>query len=193
MSALSDFLAAAQSHYLSDPYSQGELYRAAGWLLEEEYITGHKLSGGELARPSITPKGTRVVEAEESVNQALSAAGHTQNNVTITDSQSINVSLQSSNVSQSNSLTEWQVEAVERILGSVRAMLNPPVLGVTEEVAVEAKVVADEVDQEVHSPTPDRGRLKALLFKLVDLAATGTTQGGVDALTAMMQQGVATL
>jgi hypothetical protein len=193
VSGISDFLESSSNHYLGDTYSQEELYRATKWLLEEEYVNGTKASGGELVRPSITAKGMRTVEAEQSVNEALTSAGLTMNNVTITDSQSVNVALQSSNVTQSNSMTQGQVEVVERILGSVRAMVNPLVLGVTEDVTTQAQLVVNEVEEEIHSSAPDGGKVKALLLKLVELAATGTVQGGVDALNAMMQQGIAGL
>lgn len=145
VSDISDFLDSSSNQYFGGPFSQEELYGATKWLLEEEYIKGHKASGGELLRPSVTPKGMRVVEGEQPVNHALMSAGLTMNNVTITDSQSFSVALKSSNFSQSNSMTQGQIEVVERILGSVRAMLNPLVLGVTEEVTTQAQVVAKEV------------------------------------------------
>lgn len=190
VSGISDFLETPNNQYLGDPFSQEDLYRATKWLLEEEYVKGFKASGGELLRPSVTTKGSRTVEAEQSVNQALTSAGFTLNNVTITDSQSVNVALNSNNVTQSNTMTQGQVEAVERILGSVRAMLNPMVLGVSEGVTTEAQMLANQVEEEIHSEAPDGGKVKAMLLKLVDLAATGTVQGGIDALNAMMQQGI---
>ena len=186
---ISDFLNSSKNHYLGEPYSDEELARATKWLLDEEYIDGFKTWGAELVRPTVTTKGIRVIEAEHSVNKSLDAAGVT-NNVTITGSQAVNVALQSSNVTQSSSMTQGQVEVVERILGSVRAMLNPIVLGVTEDVTTEAQIVANEVEGEIQSPAPDAGKVKALLLKLVDLAATGTVQGGFDALNAMMEQGI---
>ncbi|MDQ0825405.1 hypothetical protein QFZ60_001578 [Arthrobacter sp. B2I5] len=191
VSGISDFLESTSNDYLGGKYSQEELYRATKWLLEEEYITGHKASGGELIRPSVTTKGTRVVEAEQSVNKALDSAGIVRTEVNITGSQSVNVAIDSSNVTQSNSMTQGQIEVVERIIGSVRAMVNPLVIGVSEEVTTEAQVVANQVEEEIHSPAPDGGKVKALLLKLAELAATGTVQGGIDALSAMMQQGIA--
>lgn len=187
---ISDFLKSSKNHYLGEPYSEEELARATNWLVDEEYIDGMKTWGAELVRPTITTKGSKVIEAEHSVNRALDAAGVTMNNVTITGSQAVNVAFQSSNVTQSNSMTQGQVEVVERILGSVRAMLNPLVLGVTQDVTTVAQIVANEVEEEIRSETPDGSKVKALLLKLADLAATGTVQGGVDALNAMMQQGI---
>ncbi|MEQ4567214.1 hypothetical protein [Paenarthrobacter sp. CAP02] len=186
---ISDFLKSSKNHFLGEPYSEEELARASNWLIDEEYIDGTKTWGAELLRPTITTRGSKVIEAEQSVNKALDAAGVT-NNVTITGSQAVNVALQSSNVTQSNSMTRGQVEVVERILGSVRAMLNPMVLGVSDDVTTEAQNIANEVDGEIHSPAPDAAKVRALLLKLVDLAATGAVQGDVDALNAMMQQGI---
>lgn len=188
---LNDFLNSPRNQYLGDPFTEEELWRAGKWLLDQEYIDGMRAYGNILARPIVTTKGINVIETEQSVNKALNAAGVTMNNVTITGSQSVNVAVGSNNVTQSNSLTQGQIEQVEKILGSVRAMLNPAVIGVTQEVATEAQTAADEVEQEIHSPAPDGGKVKALLMKLADLAATGTVQGGVDALNALMQQGIA--
>lgn len=189
-SGISDFLASPNNQYLGDPYSEDELERAVSWLMAEEYIDGIETFNGELARPEITIKGMRVIETEQSVNKALTSAGMTVNEINISDSQGVNVAVASSNVTQSNTLTQGQIELMERILGSVRAMLNPMVVGVTEDVAAVAQTIADEVDEEIHSSAPSAGKVKALLLKLTELAATGTVQGGVDALSVMMQQGI---
>jgi hypothetical protein len=189
-SGVADFLTSSYGQYLGDPYTQEELSRASKWLQDEQYIDGIKTFGGGLARPNITTKGIRVIENEQSVNRALVSAGVTVNKVTISDSQGVNVAVASSNVTQSNTLTQGQIEQVERVLGSVRAMLNPMVLGVTEGVTTEAQIVANQVEEEIHSPAPSTSKVKALMLKLIDLAATGTVQGGVDALTVMMQQGI---
>ncbi|MBD1540614.1 hypothetical protein HC749_20945 [Arthrobacter sp. S13_S34] len=189
-SGISDFLASPNNQYLGDPYSEDELERAVSWLMAEEYIDGIETFNGELARPEITIKGMRVIETEQSVNKALTSAGMTVNEINISDSQGVNVAVASSNVTQSNTLTQDQIELMERILGSVRSMLNPMVVGVTEDVAAVAQTIADEVDEEIHSSAPSAGKVKALLLKLTELAATGTVQGGVDALSVMMQQGI---
>jgi hypothetical protein len=186
-----DFLNTAKNHYLGDPYSPEELSRASKWLFAEDYIDGFWAGSGELLSPSIRTKGMRVIETEQSVNKALISAGVTVTEVNISGSSGVNVAIASNNVSQSNTLTQGQIEQVERILGSVRAMLNPTVIGATEEVAAEAQTVVTAVEEEIQSPAPNPGKVKALLLKLVDLAATGTVQGGVDALYAMMQQGIA--
>jgi len=188
-SGITDFLASPSNQYFGDPYSEDELERAATWLMAEEYIDGIATFGG-LARPEIATKGIRVIETEQSVNKALTSAGMTVNEINISDSQGVNVAVASSNVTQSNTLTQAQIDQIEKILGSVRVMLNPMVIGVTDDVAAEAQNIAGEVDEEIHSSAPSVGKVKALLLKLTELAATGTVQGGVDALNAMMQQGI---
>ncbi|MHC6592909.1 hypothetical protein [Arthrobacter sp. C152] len=82
---------------------------------------------------------------------------------------------------------------MERILGLVRTMMHPQVIGVGEDVAAATKVIVGEVE-EVQSSAPSGGQVKALPMKLpmklMELAATGTVQNGVDALNAMIQQGI---
>ncbi|WP_437770640.1 hypothetical protein [Arthrobacter sp. KNU40] len=189
--ALGDFLASQNANFLGEPYTVVELERAGEWLVDQQYMTGQRTWGAEVLRPRITTEGIRLVETGNSVNDILSSAGVTVNKVNISGSQGVNVAVASSNVTQSNTLTQGQIEQAERILGSVRAMLNPAVIGVTEEVAAEAVAVAGQVDKEIQSQAPQTGKVRALLLKLMELAATGTVQGGVDALNAMMQQGVA--
>lgn len=191
VAGISDFLDSSMNHFMGDPYSESELARAAKWLMEEEYIDGFKTMGAELLRPSITTKGMRVIETEQSVNTALSSAGVNVTEVNISGSSGVNVAVASNNVNQSNTLTQGQIEEIERILGSVRAMLNPTVIGVTEEVHAEAQVVVAQLEEEIQSPAPKTGIVKSLIIKLMEQAATGTLQGGVDALNSMMQQGIA--
>ncbi|MFF1254928.1 hypothetical protein ACFVYC_20870 [Pseudarthrobacter sp. NPDC058329] len=189
-SGISDFLTSESNQYFGDPYSGDELERAATWLMAEEYIDGIETFSGELARPEITTKGIRVIEAEQSVNKALTSAGMTVNEINISDSQGVNVAVASSNVTQSNTLSKGQIDQLEKVIGSVRALLNPMVLGVTEDVAEAAQAITGEVEEEIHSSAPSAGTVKTLLLKLMELAATGTVQGGVDALNAIMQQGI---
>jgi hypothetical protein len=189
-SGITDFLASPSNQYFGDPYSEDELERAATWLMAEEYVDGIATFNGELARPEITTKGIRVIETEQSVNKALTSAGMTVNEINISDSQGVNVAVASSNVTQSNTLTPGQIDQIEKILGSVRAILNPMAIGVTDDVAAAAQTIAGEVEEEIHSSAPSAGKVKALLLKLTELAATGTVQGGVDALNSMMQQGI---
>lgn len=190
-SGIEDFLESPRNSFLGRPYSPRELERAAEWLMAEELIEAILTFGGGYARPEITNKGIAVVEDDGSINQVDPAAGGDTYN--ITNSGAFNWAQNSSNVTQGNTMTQEHVDNIERVLGSVRAMLNPMVLGVSEETTTQAQVIANQVDEEIHTQAPDGGKVKALLLKLVDLAATGSVQGGVDALNTMMQQGIAGL
>ncbi|WP_332603602.1 hypothetical protein [Arthrobacter sp. S2(2024)] len=191
--AISEFLNSWRGNFLGLPYTEGELDRAVQWLRDEEYLDGHGTWGGELLRPNITTRGIRTIETGQSVNKLLTSAGVTVNEVHVQGSQGVNIAVASSNFTQSNTLSQEQIEQVEKILGSVRAMLSPGVLGVTDEVAAQGSVVAVEIEQELQSPTPGAGRVKALLFKLAELAATGTIQGTVDALSMMIHQAMGSM
>jgi hypothetical protein len=188
---ISDFLVCRGCQYLGAHYSKEELFRAAKNLMDKELITGTRAMGGEVLRPSITTKGTEVFETGQSVNTVLKQAGITVNEVNISGSQGVNVSVASNNVNQSNTMTQGQVEQVERIIASVRAMLTPAVIGVTDEAAEQAQVIVGEVEEEIQARSPNSGKVKGLLLKLAALAGTGTIQATVDALGAMMQQGIA--
>jgi len=187
-----DFLDSPNAHFLGEPYTREEVDRAMMRLYDGGFIKGIRVYGTDLARPMITSEGQSVVESGQSVNGDRGSVGVT-NNVNISGSQGVNFAWNSSNVTQTNTMTQQQVDTMERVLGSVRAMLNPMVLGVSEETTTEAQVIANQVDEEISTQAPDGGRVKALVMNLIELAATGTVQGGVDALTTMMQQGVAGL
>jgi len=187
-----DFLDSPNGQFLGSPYSVEELNRAMVWLLDEEYMTGIRTYGSDLIRPMITTKGSKAVERGQSVNSSFDPSGVT-NNVSISGSNGVNFAWNSSHVTQSNTMTQEQIDGIERIVGSVRAMLNPMVLGVSEESTTQAQFIANQVEEEIRTQAPDGGKVKALLLKLVELAATGTVQGGIDALNTMMQQGIAGL
>ncbi|MEJ1180849.1 MULTISPECIES: hypothetical protein [unclassified Pseudarthrobacter] len=173
--------------YFDDPYTPRELARAAEWLVVEGLIRGYPAFGGVLGLPTMTNRGIEVMEAEETTPEPVSRGGDVYN---IHNTGAFNWAHHSSNITQSNTLTQGQVEQVERTIGSVRAMLTPQFIGVSEDAAAEGQVIVGQLEEEIRSSAPSSGKVKALLMKLMDLAATGTVQGGVDALSAMMQQGI---
>lgn len=65
-----------------------------------------------------------------------------------------------------------------------------PVLGLPSERQEEADQVIAELEEETASPEPKPGRLKALLFKVIEVAATGTAQSAVDVVTSMAQSAI---
>jgi hypothetical protein len=190
---LSDFLGSDKANYLGEPYTVVELERAGDWLFDQRYMTGQRTWGAEVLRPRITSEGIRLVETGNSVNDILSSAGVTVNKVTISDSQGVNVAVASSNVTQNITMSQEQIDKVRDMLGSVRAMLTPASAGVSDDVAAAGEVIAGQIEEEISSSSPEPSKVKALGAKLTELAATGTVTAIVNALNAVIQQGIAGL
>lgn len=191
--ALSDFLGSDKANYLGEPYTVVELERAGDWLFDQRYMTGQRTWGAEVLRPRITPEGIRLVETGNSVNDILSSAGVTVNKVTISDSQGVNVAVASSDVTQNITMSQDQIDKVRDMLGSVRAMLTPASAGVSDDVAAAGEVIAGQIEEEISSSSAEPSKVKALGAKLTELAATGTITAIVNALNAVIQQGIAGL
>lgn len=147
------FLTTSKNKYFGDPYTPKEIEREAVWLLTEGLIAGSQSFDPGLASPTITNKGIAVMEQDSSPAPAP-RGGDIYN---IHNTGALNWAHNSSKVTQSNTLTQPQVEQVERTLGSVRAMLNPQFIGVTEDVAAEGQVIIGEVEAEIHSSAPNGG------------------------------------
>jgi hypothetical protein len=188
---MSDFLTSDRAHFYGEPYTDSELLRAVRWLRDEEYVKGTGASGGELIRPELTAKAIRTIETGKSVNELLKSAGVSVTEVHVQGSSGVNIAVDSSNVTQSNTLTQGQIEQVEKMLGSVKAMLTPVTAGISDDVASQASVITGQLEKEIQSPAPKPGVVKALGVKLMELAATGTVQGVVDALNTVITQGIA--
>lgn len=169
-----------------DPFTPKELAREAKWLLAEGLIQGFQAISGVLRQPTITNKGIAVVENDGSTGTAA-RGGDIYN---IHNSGAFNWAQNSSNFSQSNTLTQGQIEQVEKMLGQVRALLTPVTAGVSDDVASQAQVIAGQLEEEIKSPAPQPTVVKALGLKLMELAATGTVQGVVDALNTVITQGI---
>ncbi|MDQ4490718.1 hypothetical protein RBS60_10965 [Sinomonas sp. ASV486] len=189
-SGVQDFLLSPTSSYLGSQYTEDEVRRAADWLLEKGYIKGHRTYVGSLLRPSITSAGIDAVETVQSASAALTGAGITVNNINVTGSQGVNLSVASSHVNQSNTLTQNQVDEVAKVIDSARALLNSSSMGISRDAEAEARGVVDDLDEEIQQESPRTGIIKGLVAKLADLAATGTVQWAVDAFTALTQHAI---
>ncbi|MCD5341519.1 hypothetical protein LR392_04655 [Arthrobacter sp. AK04] len=187
---MSDFLKHHTASFYGLYYTEKELLRATRWLKDEEYITGTGAFGGELIRPELTTKAIRTIETGRSVNDLLTQAGVNVTEVHVQGSSGVNIAVDSSNVTQSNTLTQGQIENVEKMLGQVRALLTPVTAGISDEVASQAKVITGQLEEEIKSPAPQPTVVKAMGLKLLELAATGTVQGVVDALNTVITQGM---
>lgn len=187
---MSDFFKHDKAHFFGEPYTEKELLRATRWLKDEDYVKGIGAFGGELIRPELTTKAVKTIETGKSVNDLLTSAGVNVTEVHVQGSSGVNIAVDSSNVTQSNTLTQGQIEQVERMLGQVRALLTPITAGVSDQVASQATVITGQLEDEIKSAAPQPAVVKALGVKLMELAATGTVQGIVDALNLVITQGI---
>lgn len=188
---MSDFLKHERAQFFGESYTEAELLRATRWLKDEDYVKGIGAFGGELVRPELTTKAVKTIEAGRSANDILTSAGVNVTEVHVQGSSGVNIAVDSSNVTQSNTLTQVQIEQVEKMLGQVRALLTPVTAGVSDDVASQAAVITGQLEAEIKSPAPQPTAVKALGIKLLELAATGTVQGVVDALNTVINQGIA--
>ncbi|MEW1812431.1 hypothetical protein AB0284_17205 [Pseudarthrobacter phenanthrenivorans] len=187
---MTDFLKTDRAHFLGEPYTEAELLRAIRWLRDEDYVEGHGAFGGELIRPGLTAKAIRTIEAGKSANEVLTSAGVNVTEVHVRGSSGVNIAVDSSNVAQSNTLSQSQIEQVEKMLGSVKALLTPVAAGISEYAAAQSQVVTGQIENEIKSTAPQPRVIKALGIKLMELAATGTVEGIVDALNTVIAQGI---
>ncbi|MGN7149306.1 hypothetical protein ACTHQ6_09980 [Arthrobacter sp. SAFR-179] len=184
-SGITDFLTSPANQHFGDPYTEAELDRAAEWLLDEKHIEGILTFSGDLARPTITNKGISIVDNGTPAGD--SGRGH----ITIHNSGAFNWSHNSSNVTQSNNLTQGQVDQVSEMLKTVIPLIASDLVRVSSETVAEAEAVADEIQQEIQSASAQPSRIKELAYKLVELAGTGGVQVGMSAVNSVVQQGIA--
>lgn len=185
-SRVTDFLTSPSNEHFGERYTADELDRAVELLLDQKYMEAISTFDGGSALPTITSKGIDLVETGETATS--SAPGGDIYN--IHNSGALNLAPRSTNATQSITMTQGQVKQIEETLESLRLMLSPQFIGVTDEVAAEAQAILGDVDEEIHAEAPSGGKVKDWFMKLVDLAATGTVQAGVNALEAVVQQGI---
>lgn len=176
-------------------FNEQELNDAALWLLDFGFINGSKAWGPGVPRPAITPLGQQVAESGRSVNDessstvAADAPGAV--NITISDSQNVNLAANSSGATQSMTLNIDNRKQIVAVADALEQSL--PLLGLDEAEASEAKVVARGLRQIIAEPEPDRGRIKQLLDKAssVAIAGAGSAIGaGIAALAQQAMQGL---
>lgn len=139
--------------------------------------------------PRITASGIHIVELTESAGSAAKPEGMiVNNNFNIRDSHSMNFALNSPGAVQSNTLAAEQVDQARKVGSFLRDI--KPALGLPAERQEDADVVIAELEQETASPKPSPGKLKALLFKVLDVVATGTAESAMEVVSSMAQTAI---
>lgn len=188
-----DFMSSSECSYLGSPFSEGEVSRAVDWLYEKGFVRGTRAWGGAVLRPSITAEGIDMIETSQSAGAALAQAGMSVTNINVTGSHGVNLAVASHHVHQSNTLTRNQLDEVAKVIDSAKALLTSTSMGVSEETEAEARGVVSQLEAEIEEESPRAGIVKALVGKLTELAASGTVQWAVDALTALAQQAIGSM
>lgn len=183
------FKAEPEGSYLGLAYSEEETTRAAKWLKDKGYIQAWTPITGKVMSPRISASGIHIVELTESASSAAKPEGMiVNNNFNIRDSHSMNFALSSPGAVQSNTLTAEQVNDVRKV-GNFFWEVKP-VLGLPDDRKAEADQVIAELEEETASPEPSQGKLRALLYKVLDVVATGTAESAVDAVASMAQTAI---
>lgn len=179
----------AEGSYLGLAYNDDEITRTAKWLKDKGYIQAWTPVNGKVMSPRITASGIHIVELTESAGSAAKPEGMiVNNNFNIRDSHSMNFALNSPGAVQSNTLTAEQVDQARKVGSFLRDI--KPALGLPAERQEDADVVMAELEQETASPEPSPGKLKALLFKVLDVVATGTAESAVEVVSSMAQTAI---
>ena len=186
---ITGFTSSKYGNFLGEPYAESEVDAATRWCREEGYLEGTAAFGGPVVRPTITSKGLAYIEGDDSASTADNArSGDTYN---INNHGAFNWAMNSPNANLNISMSQEDVAKVRDMVESVRAMLGSA--GVSDEAAAEAVTVIGEIEDEISSEAPEGGTVKTLGGKLAEIAATGTVTAIVNALNAVIQQGIAGL
>lgn len=182
------FKSESDGGYLGLAYTDDEITRTAKWLKDKGYIQAWTPINGKIMSPRITASGIHIVELTESAGSAAKTEGMTVNNFNIRDSHTMNFALNSPGAVQSNILTAEQVDEARKVGSFLREV--KPVLGLPDDRKAEADQVIADLEEETAAPEPSQGRLKALLYKVLDVVATGTAESAVDVVTSMAQTAI---
>ena len=183
------FTAEPEGSFLGLAYSDEEITRTAKWLKDKGYIQAWTPINGKVMSPRVTASGIHIVELTESAGSAAKSEGMiVNNNFNIRDSHSMNFAVNSPGAVQSNTLTAEQIGKARKVGSFLRDI--KPALGLPAERQEEADVVIVELEQETASPEPSQGKLKALLYKVLDVVAVGTAESAVEVVSSMAQSAI---
>ncbi|MFJ6416502.1 hypothetical protein [Paeniglutamicibacter sp. NPDC091659] len=186
------FRATPHGNYLDQEFSDQEIRRATSRLAEDDFIAGEKMATGSIANPRLTTAGFDVIERYGSLaNIPASQQGNVTTHISLADSHGSNISVGSSNVTQSSNVSVEQLEQVQKFIGSAKDMV--PHLGVSPDKQAVALESINDLALEVAAPTPDSSRMKDLINKVSDIVILGSAQGMVDAVMGMAEKAMTAL
>lgn len=178
--------------FYGSPYSEQELKDAKKWLDEEGFIVGKKTADNDIYYAEITSKGTRAVESGRSVNDwHVGGISMTDRSINITGSNNVNVAQDSSNVTQSNTLTQEQLGKITDVIESYRALSGA--LNLPEEQLEEAETLVGEIEEESGDVNAQPGKIRKALERLTGIVAEYGSKGVATAVISVIEQATQSL
>lgn len=155
--------------FYGDTFTDDEIMHATTWLRDEGYITGSATNFGGIPRPSITSKGTRVVESNGSVNASQASPGSQIWN-THFHGNAGNVAMGSSHFTQNSVISTELADGMSDVVAAVREVVELLASHGVDPAALEDAL--GELDR-AGSQKEDAGLLRAALTKLQSTLANG--------------------
>jgi hypothetical protein len=186
---ISGFSTSKYGMFYGTSFTDGEIAQATRYLREEQLIQGKAAMGGPIVRPQISPRGIQTIEQEDMPAAVLaSERASVTHNYNFNHASNVNFTANSENVTQSITLTSNQLNDARMATSAFSQTL--PVLGIPEERQAEAKQVIAELEEETAAATPQPGKLKTLLNKVIELAVLGTAEGAVGAVVSLAEKAI---
>ncbi|MDQ0730442.1 hypothetical protein [Arthrobacter sp. B1I2] len=186
---ISGFSSSKYGSFYGTTFTEGEIAQATRYLREEQLLQGKAAMGGGVIRPQITTYGMQRIEHEDKPATVLASerASVTYINNFNNDGP-VNLATNSPGAQQSITLTTTQINGARMAASAFSQTL--PILGIPENRQTEAKQVIAELEDETAAVTPQPGKLKSLLNKVIELAVLGTAEGAVGAVVSLAEKAI---
>lgn len=186
---ISGFFNSKYGTFYGSVFSEGEITQATRHLRDQQLIQGKAAMGGPIVRPQIAPHGIETIEHEDKPAALIASerASVTYINNFNNDGP-VNLANNSPGAQQSITLTNTQINDARMATSAFSQTL--PVLNIPEERQAEAKQVIADLEEETAAPTPQPGKLKSLLNKVIELAVLGTAEGAVGAVVSLAEKAI---
>lgn len=174
-SKISDMLEDPRAWFYGQPFSEPEIASAADYLMDSSLITGTKIWGAEVLRPSLTTEGHRVVEQSDADPEIQSQRAVSQSIGSLTVYG--NAAIQSSDVQQNAEQTiRIRHQAAGDVAGALRLLVAFGELpsGLRREAVdlSEEFQTASQADDDGTQAVEQVGKLRALAGRLGEAGAS---------------------
>lgn len=188
-----DFKASKYGSHLGTGFSDREITKAIGWLVEKELINAQYMIAGYYTYPKVTAAGGNIIEQYGSLKNVPEEkrGNFSQTTVHMNGSHGSNLNIGGNNVTQSTTVTLEQMAEVNKFAESARGLV--PLLGLDTQQQDQVLETVKALEEESESPTPKRNVLVELMGKARDLAVLGTASGMVTAFEHLANGAIAAI